>query len=170
VLQRQVRPLGTYYVASGKATATTKQGLLRLTDELVQHLQAVAAPAAMQQHGQVLQQRASKMDFGERDQTMAANVARVIRQEPAAKVVVWAHNQHIWRDEEQLRMGQQLGPAYVALGFSTGHGTASVFAPDGSARALVLAPPLPALTLPAMALDQLAGLGNLVQLLKRRSI
>jgi erythromycin esterase-like protein len=44
-------------------------------------------------------------------------------------------------------MGQcltkQLGPAYVALGFATGHGTASVFNNDGASRALVLAPPVP---------------------------
>jgi erythromycin esterase len=147
VLQRQVRNLRTYYSTSNQASDATKQRLVRLADELVQRLQAMAAPAAMQQHAQVLRQRAAKMDFWGRDQAMAANVAWVLRQEPAAKVVVWAHNEHIRRDDDQLRMGQclskQLGPAYVAVGFATGHGTASVFNPDGSARALVLAPPLP---------------------------
>lgn len=142
VLQRQVRNLGTCYAASG----TAKQSLLRLSTELVQHLQAVAAPAAIQQHGQVLRQRATEMDFWGRDQVMAANLAWVLEQEPAAKVVVWAHNDHLRRDADQLRMGQcltkQLGPAYVALGFATGHGTASVSNPDRTVRPLVLAPPL----------------------------
>lgn len=147
VLQRQVRNLGTYYSASSKAFGNAKQRLLRLSDELVQHLQAVAAPAAIQQHGQVLRQRATEMDFWGRDQAMAANVAWVLRQEPVAKIVVWAHNDHIRRDDDQLRMGQcltkQLGPAYVAVGFATGHGTASVLNPDGTARVLVLTPPIP---------------------------
>jgi erythromycin esterase-like protein len=82
-----------------------------------------------------------------RDQSMATNVAWLLRQESAAKVVLWAHNTHIRRDEDQPRLGQllsrQLGPAYAAVGFATGHGTASVFSPDGSSRALVLAPPVP---------------------------
>lgn len=145
VLQRQVRNLRTAYSAPDQAAGNTKQRLLRLSDELAQHLQAVAAPAAMQQHAHVLRQRA-ELDFWGRDQAMAANVAWLLRQEPAAKVVLWAHNDHIRRDDEQPRLGQglakQLGPAYVAIGFTTGHGTASVFN-DGPARTLVLAPPLP---------------------------
>lgn len=107
----------------------------------------------MQQHAQVLRQRAELLgqNFAKyndvRDQAMATNVAWLLRQQPAAKVVVWAHNTHVRRDDDRLRMGQclarQLGPAYVAVGFATGHGTASVFNPDGSARALALAPPIP---------------------------
>lgn len=151
VLQRQVRNLRTSYSALGQAhdqaLADTKQRLVRLTDELAQHLQAVSAPAAMQQHAQVLRQWADPHWGEKRDQMMADNVAWVLRQEPAAKVVVWAHNIHIRRDEDQPWLGQglskQLGSAYVAVGFATGHGTASVFNPDGSARALVLAPPIP---------------------------
>lgn len=151
VLGRHVRDLRAYYAALDKASADTKLRLVRLSDELVQHLQAVAAPAAMQQHGQVLRQRAGMTQAANgitfRDQAMATNLAWLLRQEPAAKVVVWAHNIHIQRDKSYPLMGQylskQLGPAYVAVGFATGHGTASVFNPDGSARALVLAPPLP---------------------------
>jgi erythromycin esterase len=147
VLQQQVRSLRTCYSVPGQASADTKQRLVRLSDELVQHLQAVAAPAAMQQHGQVLRQCAEQPDDLKRDQAMAANLAWLLRQEPTAKVALWAHNNHLRRDDYQPRMGQylakQLGPAYVALGFATGHGTASVFGPDGSARALVLAPPVP---------------------------
>jgi erythromycin esterase-like protein len=40
-------------------------------------------------------------------------------------------------------MAKQLGPAYVAIGFATGHGTASVFNSGGWEQTLVLAPPLP---------------------------
>lgn len=152
VLQRQVRNLRTSCSALGQAhdqaLTDTKQRIVRLSDELAQHLQAVAAPAAMQQHAQVLRQRADlHWSDMRRDQMMAANVAWLLRQEPAAKVVVWAHNIHIRRDDDQPRMGQclarQLGPAYVAVGFATGHGTASVFNPDSSARTLMLAPPIP---------------------------
>jgi erythromycin esterase-like protein len=76
-----------------------------------------------------------------------ASLAWLLRQEPAAKVVVWAHNIHIQHDKSCPLMGQymakQLGPAYVAIGFATGHGTASVFNSGGWEQALVLAPPLP---------------------------
>jgi erythromycin esterase len=151
VLRRRVRGLRAYYAALDQASAATKQRIVRLSDELVLHLQTVAAPAAMQQHGQVLRQRAGMLQAANgimmRDQAMATNVAWLLRQEPAAKVVVWAHNIHIKRDKRYPLMGQylskQLGPAYVALGFSTGHGTARVLNPDRSSRALVLAPPPP---------------------------
>lgn len=150
-LDRRVRNLRAYYAALDQASANTKQRIMGLSDELVQHLQAVAAPAAMQQHAQVLRQRAGLLQTTHgitmRDQAMATNVAWLLRQEPAAKVVLWAHNQHIRRDDDQPMLGQclarQLGLAYVAVGFTTGHGTTSVFDPDGSARALVLAPPVP---------------------------
>jgi erythromycin esterase len=149
VLRRRVRDLRAYYAALAQASADTKQHIVRLSDELVQHLRVVAAPAAVQQHGQVLRQRAgllqAKNGMTMRDQAMAANIAWLLRQEPTAKVVVWAHNIHIQRDKSYPLMGQylskQLGPAYVAVGFATGHGTASVFNPDGAARALVLASP-----------------------------
>lgn len=150
VLRRRVRDLRAYYAALDQASADTKQRIVRLSDELVQHLQTVAAPAVMQQHGQVLRQRAGMLQAANgitmRDKAMATNIAWLLRQEPAAKVVVWAHNIHIQQAKDYPLMGQylskQLGPAYVAVGFATGHGTASVFN-NGSARALVLAPPLP---------------------------
>jgi erythromycin esterase len=149
VLGRRVRDLRAYYAALDKASAVTKQRMLRLSDELVQHLQASAAPAAIQQHGQVLRQRAEMLQAANgitmRDKAMATNIAWLLRQEPAAKVAVWAHNMHIQQAKDYPLMGQylakQLGSAYVAVGFTTGHGTASVFN-DGAARALVLAPPL----------------------------
>ena len=153
VLLRQVRSLRTYYAAPGQISADAKPRLVRLSDELMQHLQAVAAPAAVQQHGQVLRQRADLLllpmanGLTMRDQAMATNVAWLLRQEPAAKVVVWAHNIHIQRDKSYPLMGQylskQLGRAYVAVGFATGHGTARVDNPDESSGVLVLAPPIP---------------------------
>jgi erythromycin esterase len=147
VLQRRVRNLRTAYAAPGPASADTRARLVRLSDELVQHLQTVAAPAAMQQHGQVLRQWAAQSTDLKRDQALATNVAWLLGQEPTAKVVLWAHNMHIRRDDYQPRLGQylskQLGPAYVAVGFATGHGTASVFDSGGSAHALALTPPVP---------------------------
>ena len=149
VLQRQVRDLRTYYAALDHASPATKQHMVRLSDELVRQLQASAAPAAMQQHGQVLRQRAGMLlapnGITFRDKAMATNLAWQLRQEPTAKVAVWAHNLHIQQAKAYPLMGQylakQLGSAYVAVGFTTGHGTASVFN-EGVARALVLAPPL----------------------------
>ena len=159
VLQRRVQRLRTSYSALSQATdqisADIKQPLVHQLKELAKHLQAVAAPAAMQQHARVLLQRielladkhlADKHYNDGRDQAMATNVAWLLQQEPAAKIVLWAHNGHIRRDGYQPQMGQhlgrQLGPAYVAVGFATGHGTASVLNPDGTSRALTLAPPI----------------------------
>jgi erythromycin esterase len=150
VLRRRVRDLRTYYAAVDKASADTKQRMVRLSNELMQHLRAVAAPTAMLQHGQVLRQRAGILQatngITARDKAMATNLAWLLRQEPAAKVAVWAHNMHIQHARDYPLMGQylakQLGSAYVAVGFSTGHGTASVYN-DGPARSLVLAPPVP---------------------------
>lgn len=144
LLLRQLQRLRTAYSAPDQGSVDAKQRLVRLSDELVQHLQMMAAPAAMQQHGQVLRQRA-ELSIETCDQDMATNVAWLLQQEPAAKIVLWAHNTHLRRDEDHPQMGRflskQLGPAYVAVGFATGHGTASIFNPDGSVRALVLAPP-----------------------------
>lgn len=152
-LQRRVQRLRTAHSALGpgyaQPSADAQQRLMRQADELVQQLHAGAAPAAVQQHAQVLRQWAGlvgQKKYGDiRDQGMATNVAWLLQQDPAAKVVVWAHNGHIRRDEYMPLMGRhlarQLGPAYVAVGFATGRGTASVF-PDGTARTLVLAPPV----------------------------
>jgi len=152
-LQRRVQRLRTSHSALGltypQPSADTQQRLMRQADELVQHLHAVAAPATVQQHAQVLRQWAGlvgQKHYGDiRDQGMATNVAWLLQQDPAAKVVVWAHNGHIRRDEYMPLMGRhlarQLGPTYVAVGFATGRGTASVF-PNGTARPLVLAPPV----------------------------
>lgn len=162
LLLRQLQRLRTAYSAPDQGSVDAKQRLVRLSDELVQHLQMMAAPAAMQQHGQVLRQRA-ELSIETCDQDMATNVAWLLQQEPAAKIVLWAHNTHLRRDEDHPQMGRflskQLGPAYVAVGFATGHGTASIFNPDGSVRALVLAPP------PCERFRGVARPGNPTQLL-----
>lgn len=156
VLRRLVQSVHTSYSALSKApdqtSAAIKEPVVRQANELAHYLQAVAAPAAMQQHALVLLQRAELVGdkhYGDgRDQAMATNVAWLLKQEPAAKIVLWAHNAHIRRDDYQPQMGhhlaRRLGPAYVAVGFATGHGTASVLNSDGSTRtqALTLTPPI----------------------------
>jgi erythromycin esterase len=155
VLRRRVRNLRTYYFAlrqaKYQASASTKRHIQRLSDELAQHVQVAAAPADMQQHAQVLVQRAQLLQQGPlglvRDQAMATNVAWIRKQEPTAKVVVWAHNEHLRRDDARKRMGyylaQQFGPAYVALGLTTGAGKANVFESDGTFHPVLLLPPAP---------------------------
>jgi erythromycin esterase len=149
-LRRRVRALRTDYFAlrqaNYQASPAAKQRIQRLSDELAQQVQAAAAPADMQQHARVLLQRAQLLQRGPfslvRDQAMAANVAWIRQQDPTAKVVIWAHNEHIRRDDHAKRMGyylaQDFGAAYAALGFDTGAGTANVFAPDGTFRPLAL--------------------------------
>ncbi|MDF7815226.1 erythromycin esterase family protein [Hymenobacter sp. YC55] len=143
VLRRQVRELQTCYFALPKnpyqAAAATTRRIVRLSDQLVEHLRTGAVPATLQQHGQVLRQRAQLLQQGlrssVRDQAMARNVGWLLAQEPTAKIVIWAHNAHLRRDARSKRMGsylaQQLGPAYVAAALSTGRGTANIFAADG---------------------------------------
>lgn len=156
-LRRRVKDLRNYYFARrearGKTTGATKRRLVQLSQELAQHLQATAAPAAMQQHGRVLVQCAQMNQQGltspVRDKAMATNVAWLLQQDPAAKVVLWAHNAHINKlNGSDVRMGyylaQQFGPAYVAVGFATGRGTASTINRAGGAFLTVpLAPPVP---------------------------
>jgi len=153
VLSRRVKDLRNYYLAfrkvRGAIPAATKRHMVQLSDELARHLQATAAPVALQQHGQVLLQGAQLYQAGIgspiRDKNMATNVAWALAQGPATKVVLWAHNEHVNKFAgSKAAMGhylaQQLGPAYVALGFATGNGTASV---GGNFLAVPLTPPVP---------------------------
>jgi erythromycin esterase-like protein len=155
VLRRQVRELLTYYFALRKANyqaaTPTKRRIQRLSDELAHHVHAAAAPTAMQQHAQVLVQRSQLLQQGPlglvRDQAMATNMAWLRKQELSAKVLVWAHNEHIRRDDFRKRMGyyltHQFGPAYVAVGLATGQGQTNVFASDGTFYPVPLLSPAP---------------------------
>jgi erythromycin esterase len=65
-----------------------------------------------------------------RDYVMAVNVADIVAGAPAAdRVVVWAHNEHVWKREGNGGydvLGRQLarwfGPVYYAIGFDFGSG------------------------------------------------
>lgn len=66
-----------------------------------------------------------------RDYVMAINVAAIAQRVPQAeRVVVWAHNEHVWKREGNGGydvLGRQLarwyGPSYYAIGFDFGSGS-----------------------------------------------
>jgi len=66
-----------------------------------------------------------------RDYVMAVNVADIVAGVPATdRIVVWAHNEHVWKREGNGGydvLGRQLarwyGPSYYAIGFDLGTGT-----------------------------------------------
>ncbi len=59
-----------------------------------------------------------------RDESMAANVLWLLKQDPDAKVVLWAHNMHMSTAVgfQGSHLRRALGDEYVAVGFAAGHG------------------------------------------------
>lgn len=59
-----------------------------------------------------------------RDSCMAENVEKILNANPASKIILWAHNQHICKDH--LAMGNYLhkkfGDEYYSIGFSSNRG------------------------------------------------
>ena len=73
---------------------------------------------------QCLRSRASA-SFGIRDQSMAENVAWILEQNPGQKIVLWAHNGHVARDEGWMggHLAARFGDDYFPVGFATGSGS-----------------------------------------------
>jgi len=59
-----------------------------------------------------------------RDESMARNVEWLLAQNPHAKIVLWAHNEHVKREPEAMGgyLSQRFGGDLVVVGFATGHG------------------------------------------------
>lgn len=129
----------------------TRRRIRQLSAQVEQRVRAAGAPAGIQQNARVLSQLADQLQAPARpvrDQAMAANTSWILAQNPAAKVVLWAHNEHIRKNEDaQQRLGfqlrRELGPAYVAVGFATGTGTMSTYSPTGQHRIEPLQAPIP---------------------------
>ena len=73
-----------------------------------------------------------------RDESMAENVKWILDENPSAKIVLWAHNGHIRKDNdgfEYKSMGEYLDKIYgkqmIAIGFATGEGTYTAVERDG---------------------------------------
>ena len=73
-----------------------------------------------------------------RDESMAANVKWILDENPTAKIVLWAHNGHIRKDNdgfEYKSMGEYLDKLYgkqmIAIGFATAEGTYTAVQRDG---------------------------------------
>ena len=65
-----------------------------------------------------------------RDESMAENVKWILDENPSAKIVLWAHNEHIRKDKDGFEfksMGEYLykmyGKQMIAIGFATAEGT-----------------------------------------------
>jgi len=65
-----------------------------------------------------------------RDESMAENAKWIADQNPGAKMVIWAHNEHIRKDKNKfgsIRMGEYLNRSFgnqmVVIGFSSDEGT-----------------------------------------------
>ena len=146
---RSLRLSGAPELAPQRATGAGNERALRTTRRLVEHLEATRAqlgaastPAradwVIRNAHVVLQHALAQTTSGAnvRDSSMAANVvwtAEVAR--PGAKVVLWAHNGHVAKQDGW--MGQWLSDRYgadlVVVGFATHAGTYTAVAPGGLA-------------------------------------
>ncbi len=73
-----------------------------------------------------------------RDESMAENVNWILEENPSAKIVLWAHNGHIRKDNdgfEYKSMGEYLDKLYgkqmIVIGFATAEGTYTAVQRDG---------------------------------------
>jgi erythromycin esterase len=60
-----------------------------------------------------------------RDESMAENVAWLLAQNPTAKIVLWAHNGHVARNERWMggQIAKRVKDEMVVVGFATGRGS-----------------------------------------------
>ncbi len=85
---------------------------------------------ALQNSRILLQYAKSKNGKADRDESMAENVKWILDQNPKAKMVIWAHNQHLRKEKNKfgvIRMGDYLnksfGDKYIAIATTTEQGT-----------------------------------------------
>ncbi len=62
--------------------------------------------------------------YNVRDRSMAENVAWILEQDPGAKIVLWAHNGHVWRMSGAMgeHLAEKFGDDYLPVGFATHEG------------------------------------------------
>ena len=77
-----------------------------------------------------------------RDLAMADNLMWILSRFPEQRVVIWAHNQHVAKEETWLGkwLDERLGDAYLTIAITTAEGTYSAIGDDGE-RARLQPPP-----------------------------
>jgi erythromycin esterase len=133
-LKGWVDQLDTLYRGQHSKQADWKTKARQLSKQIVQELASQKASPVLQQCARTLLQYAQMRSKGFhagnmfRDKCMAANTNWIRQQNPAAKVVLWAHNGHLEKRPGLSRsMGHYLtkmyGAEYRSVGFTTGKGT-----------------------------------------------
>jgi len=85
-------------------------------------------------------------DYAARDRAMAENLLWILETNPGARVVVWAHNGHVQRDEALMggTLARELGADYLPIAFATGEGEYRAVEPSVGLGVYPLQPPPPA--------------------------
>jgi erythromycin esterase-like protein len=78
-----------------------------------------------------------------RDESMAANIDWILEQNPGAKIIVWAHNGHIARENGLMgyHLARLYGDEYVPIGFTTSRGECTTTGARGLDTADLQSPP-----------------------------
>jgi len=99
---------------------------------------------ALQNAAIVVQGLEMRLNQVSRDEAMANNVAWLRQRYPGEKIILWAHNGHIWKDPERLGgyLSKRHPAEYLAVGFATAAGEYRAYAKDLSGlKVLPLQPP-----------------------------
>lgn len=138
----RIRRLGAAPIPNNTAAAASAAA--RRCEEVLDHLEASRDkylerfPAekvdwAIQNARIVVQALRTMADGTERDKAMAANVAWILEQNPGEKIVLWAHNGHVWRGHGAMGsyLEERFGDDHLAVGFATGEGEYSAIGGRG---------------------------------------
>ncbi len=73
---------------------------------------------------QCMETRVGGVGVNVRDRSMAENVAWILKQNPKAKIVLWAHNGHISKQPQAMGkfLDDRFGEEYLAIAFATSKG------------------------------------------------
>ncbi|HEV3021471.1 MAG TPA: erythromycin esterase family protein, partial [Pirellulales bacterium] len=82
-------------------------------------------------------------DMTVRDAAMADNVEWILRQNPGAKIVLWAHNGHVGKQPSAMGhyLDQKFGAQHVAIAFATTSGEYRAIGKQGLGNHLLQTPP-----------------------------
>ena len=152
--KQAARPVGVPPTVGLKAANEVLQLLTNARKKLVKRAGAKATDWAIQNARVVLQCMSMRVGQGRinvRDLSMAENVAWILKQNPKAKIILWAHNGHIAKQNQAMGkfLDEKFGNKHLAIGFATTKGKYQAMArgkglsehellkpPEGSAEAV----------------------------------